>query len=689
MPNDSSDAPRTAAEIVLDDCEFDRKYFLVSVPEFDVDPIDDNGTRKMTSYLRLGTTPDDWKSLPGAELELAVHADYGLGGGRDDLPIGRVVPGTRLPGEPIDPRYVPPTPENLYKKFRAAIRRACKQAYDLDAVRSWRDAEQAQVTEMKASLTARKAEADKDPDNGFAVSVPMDPDAPDPFPAEIDIKDFRRFVMEECASIKTTLEERLRGCALGGPTSPLDEREAGDVVDTMRLRGLVDLVLKRKPATDIPWTILAVTPFDAAFDALRADAAKRAADKVIETLTDYPDMLEDGVPKYPPFVDDLRYRGDDDDGDEYLSSADRNKNSQFLHTRGGWRDHSDGNRITTTYGDKIEVIRGNYKMMVLGRQDDPGSSNIVDLSGKITQTDDNMLLRVEWTQKDGVWNWETVNENIIESEVKSGKAYSWWYGVEKIDITGSDSPVKPSATNPLGKSDDGEGPSRANPHIIGRTWARSIKDYTGSAKLPVPTTYSETWIDDGEEKTYVTNGTIATTTIGGGTIETTTIGGGTIETTTIGGGTVSTSTVVLGTLETSIVGGAAISLTGIAGAQVEITGVGGAIVGVTTSIANVDISAHLVSLALSAVGINLEFGVTGLIVEISAHGFKLEGEFGPSLDINEDKTEITAVKTQIEASKAMIGSICTNVIAQDTKLATQQTQINTLYNVQSGAVFLG
>ena len=40
-----------------------------------------------------------------------------------------------------------------------------------------------------------------------------------------------------------------------------------------------------------------------------------------------------------------------------------------LHTKGGWRDHSDGNRITTTYGDKVEVIRGNYKMIVLGRQD--------------------------------------------------------------------------------------------------------------------------------------------------------------------------------------------------------------------------------------------------------------------------------------------------------------------------------
>ena len=47
----------------------------------------------------------------------------------------------------------------------------------------------------------------------------------------------------------------------------------------------------------------------------------------------------------------------------------RTLESSQLHTKGGWRDHTDGNRITTTRGDKIEVIRGNYKLIVLGRQD--------------------------------------------------------------------------------------------------------------------------------------------------------------------------------------------------------------------------------------------------------------------------------------------------------------------------------
>lgn len=41
--------------------------------------------------------------------------------------------------------------------------------------------------------------------------------------------------------------------------------------------------------------------------------------------------------------------------------------TQQLLTRGGWREHTDGNRITTTRGDRVEVIGGNYRMVVLGR----------------------------------------------------------------------------------------------------------------------------------------------------------------------------------------------------------------------------------------------------------------------------------------------------------------------------------
>src|SRR5690606_32659996 len=89
--------------------------------------------------------------------------------------------------------------------------------------------------------------------------------------------------------------------------------------------------------------------------------------------------LSQGVPEGhgtntdSPWSDDVRHRAPANPG-HGLESPERLAESAKLHARGGWRDHSDGNRITTTYGDKVEVIRGNYKMVILGRQDDPGEA---------------------------------------------------------------------------------------------------------------------------------------------------------------------------------------------------------------------------------------------------------------------------------------------------------------------------
>ncbi len=63
-------------------------------------------------------------------------------------------------------------------------------------------------------------------------------------------------------------------------------------------------------------------------------------------------------------------------------NANRQAETLSLLTKGGWWDHSDGNRVSTTMGDKIEVIQGNYKLVVLGRQPAPVApplSNVVDL----------------------------------------------------------------------------------------------------------------------------------------------------------------------------------------------------------------------------------------------------------------------------------------------------------------------
>ncbi len=109
------------------------------------------------------------------------------------------------------------------------------------------------------------------------------------------------------------------------------------------------------------------------------------------------------------FIDDERNRGTTGDnpagsvGHGMTSDDRKNFFTTHLKTKGGWRDHSDGNRITTTYGDKVEVIRGNYKMVVMGRQDDAGNGMGWDVSGNHVQdyaqaTMPGASVAVEWIQ---------------------------------------------------------------------------------------------------------------------------------------------------------------------------------------------------------------------------------------------------------------------------------------------------
>jgi hypothetical protein len=135
----------------------------------------------------------------------------------------------------------------------------------------------------------------------------------------------------------------------------------------------------------------------------------------IERLVTLPDGRRVPIDQPLPFGPEL----DDPSG--------RGLESSILHTKGGWRDHSDGNRITTTRGDKVEVIRGNYKMVVLGRRDplfpattpgvvgtaDPTSSAGWDVSGGLVDAADPALvgqtaLNTEYLwekNSDGRWGW--------------------------------------------------------------------------------------------------------------------------------------------------------------------------------------------------------------------------------------------------------------------------------------------
>jgi hypothetical protein len=126
------------------------------------------------------------------------------------------------------------------------------------------------------------------------------------------------------------------------------------------------------------------------------------------------------------------------DGGPLDTKEQRRSESIKLHTKGGWRDHSDGNRISTTRGDKVEVVRGNYKLLVMGRSDSWDNAAGMDISGGNADMSGNDLaygnaqdnipptgpdasrsiaLETSFTwrpQTDGRWGWDQTN--IIGSE---------------------------------------------------------------------------------------------------------------------------------------------------------------------------------------------------------------------------------------------------------------------------------
>jgi hypothetical protein len=133
--------------------------------------------------------------------------------------------------------------------------------------------------------------------------------------------------------------------------------------------------------------------------------------------------------------------------------------SSMLLTRGGWRDHTDGNRITTTRGDKVEVIRGNYKLLVLGRTDAVSNGTGVDMSGGCTESDPDDLadpLRTTMRPQLNVeYKWEQESDGT-------------WYWTQTT-VQGSEAVAT-----------DARGRPHGNGRTVSRTWVDQITQQTGS-----------------------------------------------------------------------------------------------------------------------------------------------------------------------------------------------------------------
>jgi len=126
---------------------------------------------------------------------------------------------------------------------------------------------------------------------------------------------------------------------------------------------------------------------------------------------------------------------------EAESSTDRNLTAELM-TRGGWRDHTDGNRISTTRGDRVDFVFGNYRRVVFGRQaiTSPITVATFDLSGgHIRAYDDTprAITSIDWTQdQDGTWRFVDESTAANSSERYRGRSKSHFDGPRSSSTIG-------------------------------------------------------------------------------------------------------------------------------------------------------------------------------------------------------------------------------------------------------------
>ncbi|EYF08873.1 hypothetical protein [Chondromyces apiculatus] len=363
-------------------------------------------------------------------------------------------------------------------------------------------------------------------------------------------------------------------------------------------------------------------PNGQSFDVVELFESKSGTDEAVKAIAEAIDGPIEEVNL--PFIDDNRRRGTGNVSPvgppgHGLDPAGRAAVSADLHARCGWRDHCDGNRITTTYGDKVEVVWGNYKMIVMGRQWDPGQAMGWEASGNNVQdyagaTMPGASVTVEWIATaynpaasdvfkpgeefpGGAWLLQNSTENVWQYSRNAGNFKEENWGDLWETYVGSENPTRISTkltdgteghptehttpklppganwkkeTNVPMPVVPGVGLPRGNPHIIEKTWAIKMEAYTGSKKWRIPEMHEETWAETTSEVVDVSGDTSSETTVGG-----------TIKERTSAEAMDSHTNVSGGVAEMTNIGGAISTLTNVGGAMAEVTNVGATMVSAT------------------------------------------------------------------------------------------------------------
>jgi hypothetical protein len=303
-------------------------------------------------------------------------------------------------------------------------------------------------------------------------------------------------------------------------------------------------------------------------------------------------------------------------------------------TSGQW-SHSDGNRVTTTVGNVVDVIHGTYLAYRSAAASPPGPT-----------------LTATWA--------DSVYTQVGTPDTPIGD------GSSSSDPTGSD----PTATVvPYSKATndaDANGADTKLPKsdVVTATWAGRVLTYVGSAAKPVPYVFTQTY--GGKVATY------NTTTVGNVTLNTAT--GGDVDTTTkiTGGGSSNTTTDVTGgdvNTTTNVTGGN--SLTKTQADAITATNTAAAITNVNTAAnilnQNFGIQENLNEGAMFNVNIGFTTNVT--------IGGQFNVSFPETWDLTPESTEIKGIKTDIAGVRADVNLDKTAIAATEQKLAAETTRI--------------
>lgn len=175
-----------------------------------------------------------------------------------------------------------------------------------------------------------------------------------------------------------------------------------------------------------------------------------------------------------------------------------------LMTRGGWRDHTDGNRISTTRGDRLDFVQGNYKRVILGRVTNTAagvySQSYWDSTGghnhDATSTPGEVTAITWVSTQGGTWK-------AIEKTVK-GNFWERFSGETEDHFDGGTE--KHSFTGVSG------GGNKKNPVIDEQVYAKTITSSTTctsmTSKVYATNTISKTYVHGDHKSTTTTEGTV-------------------------------------------------------------------------------------------------------------------------------------------------------------------------------------